>query len=519
MGSVLVVIPTLSPRWRSGSTPAIGTMGQERSTGGANAAFKVDPASGLELAKTSWGQILRRIRSGACDGTLSGDGPIYSFTEAIDGISGAWASGPRTGYAAEVNGQMGLGGSVQELHQDRFGFWRLQSIKVGTRSTTPCPLQINLKDYCTGSPISGAVVTIYSATGSTLATGSTDSSGNYTFPSPVPSGSAGWTIAYGGATFGWTSFSNPFCVPVDLCYAHAELDATCDDSESTITTIPSPWTSVSNATPGSATFKYAAIDLCSLHRFPTFPIAVTAFATPPFGGVFSDASGYLVGCESVSVACGADTSVDVPQFKFSDCYFHASIGVYGVCPDVGCATSFGPDNRDLMPHSIQVRLTTVSHPCGLVSGISRSGPLFADDDGQWITLTGSEPGGSTPYLYDSGCRGGNGNFLTLGGVNCSNPYTPSYPFQSTRVILVVTSTYSYLAYTRYPGSGCADPALCLPGEPGGNCFLSLDSEGNLCSTCATTAEVPAPCMPLDTDVTINSGISDVFTVEMRPVSC
>ena len=88
--------------------------------------IRVDPASGLTLVCDETGQRIARGHATPIWGTLSGSSSPYTFTEALEGAGGAWASGARTGTAYEVNGVAGLGGKVARLFPDRHSAWRFQ---------------------------------------------------------------------------------------------------------------------------------------------------------------------------------------------------------------------------------------------------------------------------------------------------------------------------------------------------------------------------------------------------------
>jgi hypothetical protein len=495
-------------------------------------------AGGMELS----GGGLSMSRSPRFWALLSGAGPAYDFAEATQSTDGTFAalSGGRTDDggsqpAYDLNAATGLAGTYQRLAFSAANDWRFQEIKYvagGGGGGTACGQTITLTD-CDGSPISGATIALPSWTGGAftpITIGTTDESGSYTFTV----GTFEFLIIYDGCTgFGYTNgFQTYYCDGANsaaYCYWHAQYTVTSADPASTITgTLGGPpcgtWTG--GNTTGTATFTVCSIGLCG-PDFPPTDCMATFTATPPLGATcWHDGSGYLSYCMTVPVACG-DQTLAIPQFQFAGSFVHAP----DYCEDEGC-TVFGPAGRGLLPLAVQVRLTTIPNPYSPFGAC----PLFADDEGVWITLnlaTVSSPVcGATTYYYDSGCRAGMGNFLAYGSfmpgaapsapVNCPGLGSPNHAFfNSTQVLLGVppfgTTGFGYGgSYVRFGADGCSSRARCQDGHLADLSYNADD--GTVCGNVATPfINGYFPCYPDDFESVENGQDSENFTLEVRDV--
>lgn len=299
----------------------------------------------------------------------------------------------------------------------------------GSISPTPCPNSINLKDYCTGDPIEGAVITIYSSSAGDVATGATDADGNYTFPDPTPAGIGGfgtnsfWRIEWDGAIL----FNVPYIglsvyncgVTIDYCYVHGKLTVTTPSDATVIIGPVSPWVLDSaDSTPGSTVYTYKDIAPCVLAPFLFTPF-------PQSFCLVAGGDNYIPNCGSVTVDCGVDATLDIPLFDFTADYWGYSsscdLGCAGT-PDFGCANTTygeGPSHRGVFPRKLFV---TLAGNCNQFNGQ----PVY--DPGSLAGTTIELDWNGT--FWDSGC-------LAASTSCCGGPYS-GVTATNARVILTAS---------------------------------------------------------------------------------
>jgi hypothetical protein len=339
-----------------------------------------------------------------------------------------------------------------------------------------------------GSPISGATVTITglpSSPGPTTVTGSTNGSGYYQYcHSATLGGSVVVTVTYGDMTYSYPWF---FCTSTTtLCYTKVQVNATITTAaEPTLTSSVGggtyPFTLTVDGS--TATFVYETLQEC--FNPGLFPGTYTFYALP---GV----DNYLSNCVTVTLNCGDNVDIDLTEYDLDPCYFDYS----DYHCDLGCETwGKGPNYRGAVSKQMQITFNTAAGRC----------TLFADDEGVPIILTGSQTfdmfGNPDGWLWDSGCRGGQGNYQSLNAgycddyvssnLNCPVPYEiERVGYSSTRV----TMTGSTLTYARYSLPGCVPITgycynQCGYVGPGYACDGEIQTvgpnTGYLCSDCYT----------------------------------
>lgn len=154
------------------------------------------------------GRMLGLERTPEMYAKLAGSSPPYSFTEQIYVAGTGWTAGARSGdNAYEVNGATRLDGEVVRLRYEYVSNdWRFSWNRLGCG--TPWLITIKAQSACGSANISGVTVALDQG-GPTIATGTTNSSGQVSFSVPVgaynvtatpPTGS-GYSTASGSYTF------------------------------------------------------------------------------------------------------------------------------------------------------------------------------------------------------------------------------------------------------------------------------------------------------------------------------
>lgn len=296
--------------------------------------------------------------------------------------------------------------------------------KCSKSTPTNCPLTINLKNGCTNAGISGATITIRNFSGTTIATGSTDGSGNYTFPNPSPVGASTWFMTYMGQSTSlslYPGLSLGNCTTVsNFCYRDAKLTVKTPDDTTATVAVPSPFTIDTGASmPGSTVMTFKRLGICDASPFPV---------TPCF--IVGDTSKYIPNCGEATVDCGDDKTITINNFDYSADYFayieSCDMGCAG--PGAGCGdTTFGegPDHRGVFPKVLFVTLTgscIVSFPAN-------------------IRLTWNP----TLQIWDSGCVGATGTC-------CNGPTAPN-KIASTRIIMTQTGPPA-ISFSVFSDGGC-----------------------------------------------------------------
>jgi|GEM_PF-5080642 len=400
---------------------------------------------GIMQVETPSGKLDRRPRPGRFHARLTGGYPGYSFVEvygvptpALWEVLPGGRRGPdpvrNSAAAYDLNLTPGLDGQVVELTPVAGGAWYYFEWKSKPSGSHPtaCPLTVHFQD-CNGSAIAGATITVYSATGGILASGTTDSSGNYTLPDVYSAGLGEYFIlSYDGASSGIIPFDvdTAYNCTHDYClvYEHCKLTVNMTDPDSVAWLVGGqPPTST---TPGNPTvFQWKAIRPCWFDTLvPYFPINAEVYAGPPYPPYDDPAlDGYLSNCQAVTLNCDDDTTINIDQYNFATDYW----GHSGVC-DLGCeAYGEGPNHRGVFPKVLYI---TFYDGFGISFGSLSGVPIT-------ITWNGS--------YYDSGCL--------------SNPIYDS--FGSPPALCADLSTVTLggtggdwaVQFTSWPGIACSGP--------------------------------------------------------------
>ncbi|APW63547.1 carboxypeptidase-like regulatory domain-containing protein [Paludisphaera borealis] len=368
---------------------------------------------------------------------------------------------------------------------------------------TTCKFTYHVIDPCgvpPNEPVVGATVEVRNGSGDLLQTGTSDSNGDYVVTG-LPS--AGYTFTTITGTDSWVS---------DLILAECgktyQLKSRCAPKiRFKVNTAAAPViTSLPKLFPTETTDGSDIIwTLCDPRtRLPDFyPKTVTFTATSYSSpGVVNPLYPSL--CVTLTLQCYSDIEIDLTQSYWGDCYF----GVQSC--DGGCSYGAGPNRRGLVSKKMEVKFT------------SNDG-RFADDEGQWITLTGSVSGGGI-YTWSSGPRGHQNNYMSMdwkcGYAGSCWLNTPAAP-EAKRIYYSgteITLTGSSITYRRVSGTdqtnqfGCTNTTPpCSTGAGSGvrGCYWS-DQTGLLCSDYTNTASVsPFGCCP--TNVTVGVILTDYFT--------
>lgn len=200
--------------------------------------------------------------------------------------------------------------------------------------------------------------------------------------------------------------------------------------------------------------------------------------------------------------CYSDITIDLTQSYWGDCYFPVQ-----TC-DQGCSYGAGPNYRGLVSKTLEVKFT------------SNDG-RFADDEGVWIPIVGTQVSGV--ITWDSGGRGHQNNFMSMDykcgyAGSCSLnvvavPEVKRIYYSGTRVTLIGGT----LSYRRVSGTdqtnqlGCTNttsPCSTGFGSAVRGCYWS-GSTGLLCADYTNSTSVSGFCCP--TSKTVGLIISDYFT--------
>ena len=445
-----------------------------------------------------------------------------------NGISGKGQLSPNGTAAYEVNGKRNLDQKIVFLTPGIYGDYRFQWTGSGSAAVinTCSSRSVTLVDFCTGSPISGAAVSVVNGNNARIGGGVTDGTGTYTFSDSMIANGTGYIITNDCAGSFQPGFpSQPSCHDT-LYFLKQTIAITCDDPGSTISLSSTVFISRTTADgPGNATFGMCMIN--TLRYMPSFPAQITISATPPNDNCgFPVGSGYLSECLDKTIQCGINYTFNIPQYKFSDQYVYGE--VTGGCPDNGCST-FGPQGRNLYPKFVDVRFSTTSY----TEPSSACDSLFMNDEGQWIRLIFSVTksnvfGCPQQFTYDSGCRVGAGNYIDLyrdgssSFLNCHlnpGPYTPAATrlfFNSTRVTLANMidgngNAIWVISYNRYGNGDCTYPPSSQCGQG------SATSTGIICQVYNSVLQVGPPCAVTDLSYSSPSGPRENFGVEIRAI--
>jgi hypothetical protein len=393
-----------------------------------------------------------------------------------------------------------------------------------------------------GSPISGATVTITGLPGGTVS-GTTDGSGDYTSPS-INSGDSGTlTVAYGGCTYTGT-ITTGSCGTLNLCYCETVTTVAVAGPAGGGVTLTENGTLVNDGDStaiGTAvkvgttwTFTLCNISVCESHFAPPASVAFVACATVP---------GWACACQTIHPACGTDTSITLTLYYWPDCYHDWTSPAAGIAPTAwGCcppACTNPATGQGYYPKTINARFHSNHN-------------RYASDNGVWIALTlvsdavTVDPVTFIPtrtIVWDSGCRGGQGNYVSFPSTHLNEVVagdTHQTSFLSTSVLLTTICRYgsgskTFLQYKRWKAGGCT-PTTSLP--PGQCCFISnptvcvgvlcdyADTLGGSCgdpSTCWSGWNACSTNSPVNASYDINAivvgTVHQIDTVDLMEPAC
>jgi hypothetical protein len=379
---------------------------------------------------------------------LSGSSSPYSWTEKYGTAAGGWSTRVRTGTtnAYEVNSVANLGGKLERLHPDGFGGYRFQHVGSGTAPPVGCTVTVHLQDRATGAGLAGGAVTIRRL-GVVVATGTTNSSGDYAVGSLATGTTFQVTIVYDGLTqVGTTSCGGT----LGFSYCKGIV---------TLTTEPD-----SLATFGSLTLSPPPLEDLGggVYRWTYRELRLTSSGSllPAVGQVGSSKDGYVSRCVDVPLDCGDNIAVALPLYFYQPDFFVPVCACpVAPCQDLGDA----PDNAGIAPKVLLIRWSVLYQvdPGGPAApgplGIT-SASVFGSNAETWIPMTwdGVNGNGMNTFagsFWDSGCLASDGKTIT-----CPTGPPATRACASTRTTLRcnvgdVTFTANYI---QYPAAACAN---------------------------------------------------------------
>jgi hypothetical protein len=404
----------------------------------------------LRLQEGPGGRALTLVAPPGFYARLGGGASPYSFSEvypALDGTFPTLTDGRAgTANAHEVNAVAGLNSKVEWLIPGALGDWRFQHVARGTTGPTGCIVTVHLQDRATGAGIAGGAVTIRRL-GAVVATGTTNSSGDYAVGSLATGTTFQVTIVYDGLTQVGTASCGG---TLSFSYCKAIV---------TLTTEPD-----SLATFGSSTLSPPPLEDLGggMNRWTyreLFPTS-TPSRLPADVTIAASKDGYVSRCVDVTVHCGDNIAVALPMFNYVDDYFVPVCACPAApCQDLGDA----PDNAGIAPKVLLIRWSVVYQVDP--GGPAAPGPLgytsasiFGSNAETWIPITwdGVNGNGLNTFagsLWDSGCLASDGRTIT-----CPSGTPATRACASTRTTLRcnvgdVTFTANYI---QYPAAACAN---------------------------------------------------------------
>lgn len=406
----------------------------------------------LKVAQVAGGFVVSNERRRGFYAKVTGSANPYQFQEVVlqdDGtflaVPGFVGDGSATALKAyEVNSTTGLNGQVFWLEPGAAGDFRFQAVrKGGGGGGGPCAYKVTLKNRRTNAIISGASVTFGGGTGPDVS-GSTDSTGAFTAPGAVGQHTT-VTVTFGGCSY--TGAAG--CSTIDLCYCRASLTVT---SSVGTPTINPPWPG-STTSPGN--YTYCDIRPCTqVADLPkTFAIKVTA-------------AGFASACQSVTVNCGDDATVDLVLAGIPSCYVDVSNSI--TCCGANCTNPSTLGGSGVLPSVLKITFTSLPVTVG---GVTAPRPIFGADEGVQITLplTSDVTTGGTRVITWSVCQGGNGNFISMPSFAIDRIVpgdTSQIPFGSTLAIVSMfcapSSTTLLAGYAYYKLGGCVPDTTHAP---------------------------------------------------------
>jgi hypothetical protein len=450
---------SLPEPWRSGDPLAADRLNERSHALDGALRLGADPAGGLGVTATPRGRVLRRNRRPPIMGLLSGSSSPYTFVQRVEGPTGALVDGPLAGTAYEVNSVAGLGGLTVRLHPDRFGDWRFQDVAFGT-APAGCTVTVHLQNRPTLAGLAGGAVTIRRL-GVVVATGTTNSSGDYAVGSLATGTTFQVTIVYDGLTQvgtascgGTLSFS--YCKGIVTLTTEPDSVATFG----TLTISPPPLEDLGG---GVYRWTYRELRLTS-----------SGSLLPAVAQIGSSKDGYVGRCVDVPLDCGDNIAVALPMFYYVDDYIVPNCGCpVAPCQDLGDA----PDNAGIAPKVMQIRWSVLYQVDP--GGPAAPGPLgttsasvFGSNAETWIPITwdGVAGNGVNPTVgstWDSGCLASDGKTITC---PTGPPATRACASTRTRVQCDASGSTFTASYIQYPAAACANTSP--------NCIGTITATGS-----------------------------------------